>query len=65
MLAASIITLTALKMDAASTSETSVIFYQSTRRNNPEHNHLHISRLESMKPAIIISPKSVVIYNLH
>jgi hypothetical protein len=26
-------------MEAASTSETSVNFYQTTRRNNPEDNH--------------------------
>jgi hypothetical protein len=31
----------ALKMEAASTSETSVNFYQTTRRNNPEDSHLH------------------------
>jgi hypothetical protein len=32
----------ALKMKAASTSETSVNFYQTTRRNNPEDSHLNI-----------------------
>jgi hypothetical protein len=31
-----------LMMQAASTSETSVNFYQSTRRNNPEDGHLHV-----------------------
>jgi hypothetical protein len=30
----------ALTMEAASTSETSVIFHQTTRRNNPENSHL-------------------------
>jgi hypothetical protein len=30
----------ALMMEAASTSETSVNFYQTTLRNNPEDNHL-------------------------
>jgi hypothetical protein len=30
----------ALMMEAASTSETSVNFYQTTRRNNPEDSHL-------------------------
>jgi hypothetical protein len=30
-----------LMMEAASTSETSVNFYQTTRRNNPEDSHLH------------------------
>jgi hypothetical protein len=33
--------LPALLMEAASTSETSVNFYQTTRRNNPEDGHLH------------------------
>jgi hypothetical protein len=31
----------ALMMEAASGSETSVNFYQTTRRNNPEDSHLH------------------------
>jgi hypothetical protein len=31
----------ALMMESASTSETSVNFYQTTRRNNPEDSHLH------------------------
>jgi hypothetical protein len=31
----------ALMMEKTSTSETSVNFYQSTRRNNPEESHLH------------------------
>jgi hypothetical protein len=31
----------ALMMEAASTFETSVNFYQTTRRNNPEDSHLH------------------------
>jgi hypothetical protein len=38
VLAASIIR--ALLMDAASTSETSVNFYQTTRQNNPEDSHI-------------------------
>jgi hypothetical protein len=32
----------ALMMEAASTSETSVNFYQTTRRNIPEDSHLQI-----------------------
>jgi hypothetical protein len=32
--------LIALMMEAASTSETLVNFYQTTRRNNPEDSHL-------------------------
>jgi hypothetical protein len=39
MHAASIIPI-ALMMEAASTSETSVNFYQTTQRNNPEDSHL-------------------------
>jgi hypothetical protein len=39
----------ALMMDAASTSETSLNFYQTTQRNNPEDNHLHTLRRESLK----------------
>jgi hypothetical protein len=31
----------ALMMEAASTSETSVNFYQITRRNNPQDSHLN------------------------
>jgi hypothetical protein len=38
---ASIIKAIVLMMDAARTSVTSVNFYQTTRRNNPEHSHLH------------------------
>jgi hypothetical protein len=46
MLAASNI---ALMMEAASTSETSVNFYQTTRRNNPEDSHLHNRHRENLK----------------
>jgi hypothetical protein len=34
----------ALMVEAASTSETSVNFYQTTRRNNPEDSHLQIQK---------------------
>jgi hypothetical protein len=46
VLVASII---ALMMDAASTTETSVNFYQTTRRNNPEDSHLHTCHREDLK----------------
>jgi hypothetical protein len=46
VLAASII---ALMMEVASTSEMSVKFYQTTRRNNPEDSHLHTRRRENLK----------------
>jgi hypothetical protein len=39
----------ALMMEAASTSETWVNFYQTTRRNNPEDSHLHTRRRENLK----------------
>jgi hypothetical protein len=40
VLAASIIRAIALMLEAANASETSVNFYQTTRRNNPEDSHL-------------------------
>jgi hypothetical protein len=36
-------------MEAASTSEISVNFYQTTRRNNPEDIRLHIRNSENLK----------------
>jgi hypothetical protein len=39
----------ALMMEAASTSETSVNFYQTTRRNNPENSYFHSRRRENLK----------------
>jgi hypothetical protein len=36
-------------MEAASTSETSVNFYQTTRRYNPEDSHLRTYRRENLK----------------
>jgi hypothetical protein len=40
----------ALVMEAVITSETSVNFYQTARRNNPEDSHLHTRRRENLKP---------------
>jgi hypothetical protein len=37
-------------MEAAGTSETSVNFYQTTRRYNPEDSHLHTNRRENLDP---------------
>jgi hypothetical protein len=51
MLAASII---ALIMEAARTSETSVNFYQTTRRYNPEDNHPYTRRRESLKSYFVL-----------
>jgi hypothetical protein len=39
----------ALMMEAASTSETLVNFYHTTRRNNPEDSHLYTHRRENLK----------------
>jgi hypothetical protein len=36
-------------MESVSTSETSVNFYQTTRRNIPEDRHLHTRRRENLK----------------
>jgi hypothetical protein len=36
-------------MEAASTSETSVNFYQATRRYISEHSHLHARRRKNLK----------------
>jgi hypothetical protein len=51
LLAASIIraTLIALMMEVVSTTETSVNFYQTTRRNTPEDSHFHTRRREKLK----------------
>jgi hypothetical protein len=49
MLTDSIIRAIALMMEAAFTSETLVNFSQTTRRNNPEDNHLHTRRRENLK----------------
>jgi hypothetical protein len=38
-----------LMMEAANTPETSVNFYQTARRNNPEDSHLHIRRRKNLK----------------
>jgi hypothetical protein len=44
-----LISLIALMMEAASISETSVNFYQTTRCNNPEDSNLHTRRRENLK----------------
>jgi hypothetical protein len=44
---------TALMMEAASTSETSINFHQTTRRNNTEDIHLHTRRSENLKSRLV------------
>jgi hypothetical protein len=39
----------ALLIEAASTSETSVNFYHTTQRNNPEDSHLYTRRRKNLK----------------
>jgi hypothetical protein len=39
----------ALMMEAASTSETLVNFYQTTRHNNPEDSHIYTRRHDKIK----------------
>jgi hypothetical protein len=47
----------ALMVEAARTSKTSVNFYEITRRNNPEDNHLHPHCHE--KPQILLKNEFV------
>jgi hypothetical protein len=46
-------------MEAASTSETLVNFYQTTRRYNPEDSHLHTHRRENLKSFLISSSEEL------
>jgi phosphoserine aminotransferase len=41
--------------EAVSTSETSVNFYQTTRRNIPEESNIHIRRRENLKSQMILN----------
>jgi hypothetical protein len=43
----------ALMIEAVSTSETSVRFYQTTRRNTPEDGHLHTRSRENLKSHLV------------
>jgi hypothetical protein len=43
-------------MEAAGTSETSVNFYQTTRRKNPEDSQLYTRRLRTSDPFAIVFP---------
>jgi hypothetical protein len=45
----------ALMMEAARISETLVNFYQTTRRYNPEDNHLRTHRRENLRSYLNIS----------
>jgi hypothetical protein len=45
----------ALMMQAANTSETSVNFYQTTRRYNPEDSHFHTRSRENLKSCFVLT----------
>jgi hypothetical protein len=49
----------ALMMKAASTSEMSANFYQTTRRNILEDSHLHTRRRENLKSHHEVSPYTI------
>jgi hypothetical protein len=56
--------LIALIMEAESTSETSVNFYQTTQSNNPEDSHFHTRRRENLKSlSAFLFPYSVFLYH--
>jgi hypothetical protein len=67
----------ALILEAVSTPETSVNFYQTTRRYNPEDSHLYTHRRENLKsrktheeceqacPGLLISGVSFQCFALH
>jgi hypothetical protein len=44
-----LLTASVIRAIAASTSETSVVIYQTARRNNPEDSHFHIHRRDNLK----------------
>jgi hypothetical protein len=64
--------LTALKMVAVSSSETSVNIYQTTRHNIPQDSHLRIRRRETLKshveliyrPQFLTDTGNYITYNL-
>jgi hypothetical protein len=47
-----------LMMEAVITSETSIIFYETTRRNIPEDGHLDTRRRENRKSHLIVPFKN-------
>jgi hypothetical protein len=48
-----VVTIIAMMMETVSTSETSVNFYQTTRRNIPEESHLYIRCRENLKTHLV------------
>jgi hypothetical protein len=59
LLTASIISaITTVMIEAVSTSETSVNFYQTTRRNIPEDSHLHTRMHENVNNLLWFAPET-------
>jgi hypothetical protein len=52
----------ALMVEVASTSETSVEFYESTRSNIPEDSHFHTRRRKNMKSRIKLGHDRFLLY---
>jgi hypothetical protein len=52
--------LIALMIEAASAPETSVNFYQTTRRNIPQESHLHTFRRENLKSHTVITSLNII-----
>jgi hypothetical protein len=50
----------ALMIEATSSSETSVNFYQTTRCYNPEASHLHIRRRENLKSQNVVHCSEII-----
>jgi hypothetical protein len=62
VLAASIIrAIITLMKEAGSTPETSVNFYQTTQRNNPEDSHLHMHHRENLKSHRVVFGYDMII----
>jgi hypothetical protein len=53
-----------IRAEVASTSEASVSFYQTTRRNNPEDSHLRTRRRENLKSCNIFLVQISTMLNL-
>jgi hypothetical protein len=52
-------------MEAASTSETSVNFYQTALRNNPENSNLHTRRRENLRSHILLFCRGYKVIYIH
>jgi hypothetical protein len=60
MLTASIVRAMSVMIKTTCTSETSVSFYQTTRRNIPEDRRLYTHRHENLKSHLIMAPLRLI-----